>query len=538
MEDDILKAGMLKAIDSFSQEIFRAGLYSYQTTANQKVTLIKEKNHYLALMGDHTSLQILPPIIRNFIFKEEITEKNLESLKTRLQWIFWPKFGREHWKKGIIITVGRTFGPVFFAISRHAPNFVALITSEDTKQIAIDLIKFFGFELELNAKLLICDQNDTTAITIAGLEALKFLSNKQLMPTDISVNATGGTKGMTIAIAHISFVKNISVYYVYSARAQKVREDHIYGDECVEYLDNPADSVGIYFEEVAKEAFNSHNFLKAREYFEKLNSVFDANRRTLYQSFRELAVAYYAWDLFNFKEAKHYLRSAIKIMMPNLRSDFGRQYQHIWEQIQAQNEVLSKLDDQKLDNNQQLSDYAQLILYFELLNNATRRFTQKKYDDAIARLYRFLEATAQLLLRKKYQIHTSKFNETARHLPPHIKKLFKLPAPQTPFITLNFLTNLFQSDSLPAVISLKNSWHLLECLDSEIQKSGFVSKLGNALPLRNLSILAHGWTPIKEKAKKSFDSLLLTCIQLIQDAFQADVPDVLNLQKTLEFVNL
>jgi len=536
-ERQALIGGMLKAIDAFSEELFSEKLYSYET-ATHRVTLLSLNTHFLGIFSDRTSFQQVPQIIQDYLSKPPINEAQLADFEARLNWLFWPQLDTPYHKHGLILTVGRRITPVFLAISRHAPKVIALITSDDTKPIALQLTKFFGFQLEENAKLFICDQNNTTAITNAGLEALQFFTQHHIATEEWAVNATGGTKGMTIAIAHISYLKNIPVFYVKSDMAQRQNLDQIFGDEKIAYLDNPADSVGLYLEDVAKTAFNHHQFLKASDTFNRLRSVFDANKRSIFQALKELALAYAEWDLFNFKPALHHLRTTLKLLKPNLHSNYGNQYKPLWDKLQPQINLLEKLQLIGKTNIQQYSTEMCLILYFELLNNAQRRLAEQKFDDAISRYYRFLEATAQLLLWKHYQIDTANFNKTATKVAPIARTIFRQKQPITPFLTLNILTWLFQTPSLPPTISLAKSWQLLDLLDPKIHQTHFLSKLKNALPIRNYSILAHGWNPVKSTAAQTFINLIHCCLQFIQNSFQEILITLPPLPDTLKFVTL
>jgi len=528
-------SGMLSAIDSFSAEVLQEGLYTYKT-ATHRITLIKQEPYILAIFSDRRSLQTVPSIIQDYLLSG-IEETPLQKLNHRLKWVFWPDRSPLHCCKGLLLTVGRTISPIWCALSRHNPKFVAFLVSKETTSIALTMVKYFGFELEKNARLFLCDQNDTTSITTAGLDALQFLLDQNLSHTDLLVNATGGTKAMTIALSHISYLYNIPVFYVASALAQEYKADKIYEDEHIELLDNPAESVGVYFEDIAKTAFNSYNFLKAKEYFEKLDRVFDANKRNIYHALKHLAEAYHHWDLFQFRSAATHLTTALQLLEPNLHSTFGRSYQPLWNKLQAQQELLAHLDPLSIDFTPSLPEFSQLILYFELVNNANRRIQQQKSDDAVCRLYRILEATASLLLWKKYQIDPLNFAETAKHLSPTIKRLFQQSSLQTRSPLLNIFIQWFHTPSLPSTLSLLKSWQLLEHLDADIRALQISSHLQPLSSLYQNTILAHGWIPVPPHTLNTLQPLTSHCTQLLLQTF-SEYPNLPTLQKTLEFPHL
>ncbi|MBD3192259.1 MAG: TIGR02710 family CRISPR-associated protein [Candidatus Heimdallarchaeota archaeon] len=497
--DEVLISGFMEAINEFSKEFSEEGILSYQD-GNYNVTLLKGDRLIIALFSDKDTLKVVPGIIQEFILEgiegDCDRERLKQLLKTRFEVVFPTEIPPTYKKKGLLVTVGLNTTPVWCAICRHAPEFLGCIVSERTKTIALELVDFFGYKLEENAKLFYCDPYDTSSIAEAGLKAMDFFKKNELAKEDILFNSTGGTKGMTIAIAHLSFSENIPTYYVQSKLAQTNREDRIYLDQKIELLDNPAETLGVSLEKRAKKAFNTYNFLKAIELFDRLQSVIDANKRLIYKSLKFLAEAYYYWDLFDFKRAGQKLSGAIGIMEPNLRCKYGQKYQQVHSQLQSQHELISQLQGVNLKNVSEVGAEILLILYFELVNNATRR-EDNKFDDAIGRYYRLLEATAQLLLWKKHGV------------------------------------NIFEEQ-----IGLLESWELLESKEPEVEELGLLAKINQVLPIRNSSILAHGWTPIREKTINKFKAIINPCTQLILSSFSEKYEQVEKMQETLAFVKL
>ena len=116
---------------------------------------------------------------------------------------------------------------------------------------------------------------------------------------------------------------------------------------------------------------------------------------------------------------------------------------------------------------------------FDLWRNAQRRAAQGRYDDAVARVYRLLEWSAQWLLRKHCGIDTS--DVSADRLPEGmnlaVNREGKLQAP------------------------LFAAWELVAHLTSG-PASRFANKhrerLRDRVNVRNVSILAHGFTPVSK----------------------------------------
>jgi CRISPR-associated protein (TIGR02710 family) len=116
---------------------------------------------------------------------------------------------------------------------------------------------------------------------------------------------------------------------------------------------------------------------------------------------------------------------------------------------------------------------------FDLWRNAQRRAAQGRYDDAVARIYRLLEWSAQWLLRRHCGIDTA-------DIPAD-----RLPEGMT--LTLN------REGKLQA--PLFAAWELVERLTTG-PASRFANehreRLRDWIKVRNHSILAHGFTPVGE----------------------------------------
>ncbi len=116
---------------------------------------------------------------------------------------------------------------------------------------------------------------------------------------------------------------------------------------------------------------------------------------------------------------------------------------------------------------------------FDLWRNAQRRAAQGRYDDAVARVYRLLEWSAQWLLRKHCGIDTS-----------------DVPADRLPE-GMNLAANREGKLQAP----LFAAWELVERLTtgpaSQFAKE-HRERMRDRIKVRNHSILAHGFTPVNK----------------------------------------
>lgn len=115
---------------------------------------------------------------------------------------------------------------------------------------------------------------------------------------------------------------------------------------------------------------------------------------------------------------------------------------------------------------------------FDLWRNAERRAAQGRYDDAVARVYRLLEWSAQWLLRSRCGIDTSK-------VPPE-----RIPPGMA----------LTPNDKGQIEVELVKAWELLAHHQPDSPAGTFFRAERNVLlhwlEIRNYSILAHGFRPV------------------------------------------
>lgn len=127
------------------------------------------------------------------------------------------------------------------------------------------------------------------------------------------------------------------------------------------------------------------------------------------------------------------------------------------------------------DNNPAKRDAARL---FDLYRNAERRAAQGRYDDAIARVYRLIEWTAQWLLETKTGIKTG--NVLPEQIPGNL--------------------TLTQNRDGQWQAGLFAAWQLIK-LKTDGAAAAFITEQENTLlnhiKIRNGSILAHGFAPIQ-----------------------------------------
>jgi len=141
----------------------------------------------------------------------------------------------------------------------------------------------------------------------------------------------------------------------------------------------------------------------------------------------------------------------------------------------------------------------------DLLLNAERRATQERFDDAVGRLYRAMELTAQLLLKLAVTDQVGREGiETAAvaldRLPASIQPLWREVATRK--------DNGKQGATLE--IGLSDAYNLLADLGHPTGQRWLEqrSTLINALKIRNHSLFAHGFAPVGYEGWKELSTTL------------------------------
>ena len=239
---------------------------------------------------------------------------------------------------------------------------------------------------------------------------------------------------------------------------------------------------------------NRSDLIKVRDGFE--NTQF-ANIETV--RFERMIDPYLkSWERYAYSEAEAGVKKIDSPRSPELKNrlcllrDLSRAYAewdnfnhaNAWAILQTYASRLVEEPQQKLlanlrrlnDNNPEKRDAARL---FDLYLNALRRAEQGRYDDAIARCYRLIEWSAQWLLEKQCGIKTA--NIRAEDIPAGVEL--------SPNRDVIYQAGLFAAWQL---IKHKTTGAAAQFISQQEKQ------LLHHLQCRNLSILAHGFEPIKQ----------------------------------------
>ena len=277
---------------------------------------------------------------------------------------------------------------------------------------------------------------------------------------EIVIDYTSGTKTMTMSAAICSMLYHKKLSLVAGKRGEngivvpgteKIVEQSLY---------SAYDK--LLFDQV-KTLFNSYRFKDAKSV---LNQIVISDGK---EKFEQLIEAYDLWDKFDH-------RTAFKIL--GEISDM---------QISQNKGFLGKLN--------RMEKYETLILV-DLINNASRRIEEGKYDDAVARLYRTIELIAQIKL-------------AGEGLDDLSEQKFMIEDLKRKKVDIRGYED-YADEKGRLKLGLANKFNLLKDMGWEEADKVYLenNKLKDLLKKRNSSILAHGLEPVEKKtATELFDAV-------------------------------
>ncbi|SRR6266704_544036 len=399
----------------------------------------------------------------------------------------------------IVYTVGGSHEAVVASVKQYNPQRAVFVPSPETEKDIKDKIlpQLFneGIEVPPYEVKTVPDAQDFELCvkTLRELQPSLVGWIRQAQSNKAAVDLTGGTKLMSAALALVARTWPCEFLYVGGKQRTKGGLGVVVGgNEQFIHSANPWNSLGYQAIEEATLLFDEGNFAAAGNVGERArNRTTNASAKKVLQAFVELAGSYEAWDRFDHKAAHSGLSSVLKQINELGHAFPGRQ--HEWE-------ALLKKEIGFLEHLLQPNRGSQFLA--DLLANAHRRAKQKRFDDAVARLYRTLEAAAQI-------------------------RLMELGFPEAPRIPLAKLPPSLQARWGSRVndgivrLGLQDDYELLHTLCHALGQKFFELKLNeqqSPLTARNQSILAHGFQPVGESVFQDLWQRTLVLMDLGSDS--------------------
>ena len=298
----------------------------------------------------------------------------------------------------------------------------------------------------------------------------------------VVVDFTGGTRCMSAAIAiQASRWPCVFSYVGGNERTKDGVGVVVSGAEKVVHQTNPWDALGHQAVEDYVVLFDQHAFLAAANVATvTMKRVSRPDRKREFAVLKNLAEALYAWDRFDHTTSKNLLDGVAK-SANDLRAVFGSaKGERILAGVTRLATHLAEICQAKPPSRHHVLD---------LLANAKRRKDEGRADDAVARLYRAIEAIAQVALKERHGVESTE----------------KVPLDRVP----DALREAWASRANEGIVALglQDAYQLLAGLNDPVgakfQSAGLSGKT-SPLVARNRSILAHGFERVSDAV---FDKL-------------------------------
>jgi CRISPR-associated protein (TIGR02710 family) len=398
----------------------------------------------------------------------------------------------------LVCTVGGSPEPIVATLKRWNPVRIRFIPTKETREQidcrVIPLAQSEGLALDPGRydALELPDGQDFAAC-VDALRQVTPIVEEWLGRGDqyqVVVDFTGGTKCMSAALALQAHRWRCVFSYVGgSERTKEGIGVVISGKEQVLHAYNPWDALGFQAVERFVALFDQQAFVAAATAADRaMRNVSDPSRKRELNALKLLSEAYDEWDRFNHKEALSKLREMAK-NKNDLQAMLGPA---------KSGQISARVDEHRRYLEQLTEGSSPSIAHVtDLLANARRRKAEGRIDDAVARLYRAIEALAQLALTERHQIANTK------QVP-----LSRVPEP---------LRSQWASRAEEGTVflGLQDAYTLLNALGDDLgttfKQLQLGDRQGSPLTVRNQSILAHGFERVSDKV---FEQLWNAALQL------------------------
>lgn len=387
----------------------------------------------------------------------------------------------------LICTVGGSVDPIVAALKHWQPASVRFVHSPGTRaRVAEAVSKAVAEGVRLTSwqyeTLELPDEQDFASC----VERLRALTDEILgwarkgADHEVVVDFTGGTKCMTAALAIQA--RRWPCTFSYVGGKERTKEGLgtvVPGTESVLYSENPWNALGHQAVEDFIVLLDQHCYFAAAKAVEMAKQrVTDPSRKREMAALEHLARALDAWDRFAHVDAMRslgHVSSSANDLCAALGQKRGRRMLDNVDRLKTHLEQLTASPPPSRHH------------VVDLLANAKRRREEGRFDDAVARLYRAIEALAQVALKERHDIVSTE----------------RVPLERVP----ELLKPTFESRARDQVVmlGLQDSYALLAAFDDPLGKKFEELELHrkeSPLVARNRSILAHGFERVSESVFK------------------------------------
>lgn len=379
----------------------------------------------------------------------------------------------------LICTVGGAADPVIASIRYWRPNRVWFVHTPETGRVITETIvpgacaDDYVLDAGRRHLLELRDGEDLTSCLDQLRELNREVAGWTANGSDYQavVDFTGGTKCMSAALALQA--RRWRCVYSYVGGTERTKEGIgvvVPGAERMVHRANPLDVLGYQAIDDFRVLFDQGAYSAAAKLAEATKrGVERGDRKRELAVLEHLANGFDAWDRFDHRSSVAALEN-VRTSANDLRAALGfAEAKQVLEFIDRWQPTSRRLGDARTPT---------LAHVVDLLANARRRQRESRYEDAAARLYRAIEAIAQLALHERHGI-ASTDRVSLERVPESLRSQWQARA-EDGFVKLG----------------LQDAYSLLGAYGDQLAQKFRERELhGPTSPLgaRNRSVLAHGF---------------------------------------------
>ncbi|MFN4871319.1 MAG: TIGR02710 family CRISPR-associated CARF protein [Pseudanabaena sp.] len=409
--------------------------------------------------------------------------------------------------KILFITVGGSHQPIATSIKSQNPDRVVFICSDGAKGSKSQVIGEgkpcevrkgtevieslpniptqlgLGDRFDAERDLVLIQEPDNLTECYSKINQ-KIREVKQESPrAEIAADYTGGTKTMSVALATAALDSEINLFITTSTTRQNLIKVES-GERT-----RKATTTGVVVTKTVDKALpvylQNYNYTAAIADLQNLlqSTELSSDQTRQIDELLDQCEGFDAWDRFDH-------RVALSRLQPYMRQTNIQPYGLFLKKVIASRGLL----DKELDTSDGMTGHGYEVVE-DLLLNADRRASQKRYDDAVGRLYRAIELLEQIRLFKQYGILTGDVD------------ISKLPAQ----LQTEYEARKASNTKKKLQLALFQSYDLLSKFTEDPLGQLFLvykDRILNSLETRNNSLFAHGFQPISENSYIAFNQVI------------------------------
>lgn len=409
----------------------------------------------------------------------------------------------------LIVSVGNSPEPIINCINSLRPERVVFFCSEGSRQQidnVLTKVRLPAFDpkrdvyiLQQRLKRNQCEQvvNELDQLDRAYNQALNLIQKvrTEAPASQILVDYTAGTKTMTAALA-MAAVDDTRVQLCLTTNNRSPGTASITGHSSPVAISLASIHARRLLEQQLPDLLNRYDYAAARLAVSRILRLAHQDPATTRQlrQLEDLLLALDAWDRFDHRAALEILGGSTLVDHPQAKS------------LKAS--IKTVIGSRRLiDNDASEWDHYPshgFEVVEDLLHNAERRASQDRFDDAVGRLYRAMELIAQLALKFDYGIETG--NVDLERLPEKLRDVYMEKRVQK---------KKFREGKPVLELALQESFDLLAALDHQIGLAWMRKRsyLVSLLKKRNMSLFAHGFSPISIEDWNQFNEIYVAFIE-------------------------